>query len=95
MITKNALLSAYTDNEEVDYSTTILASRWGWHTTIYPKDSTETQRTFGLFSVKQRNDVHNSVYVRDAKSNDSYEIHYIATQEWVNLQIQGAITASY
>ena len=90
-------IRANIDNEYVRYSLTALTSRWGWNITIYPKDSTEKQRTFGLFTKKQQNDVNNSVYVREAEIDGlgSYKLYYIATQNWVNEQISGAIATSY
>ena len=84
------------DNEVVNYSVTALTSRWGCITTIYPKDYTEKKRSFGLLSVKQRNDVNNSIYVTEEENDGSaYEVYYLATKNWVNAQIEGAINASY
>ena len=70
-------INAQIDNEVVNYSVTALTSRWGWFTTIYPKDSTEKVRAFGLFTVKQQNDVNNSLYIDEiGNEGDIYTYKY-------------------
>ena len=72
-------------------------NEWGWDTYIFPSDTTNySYREFAIRSQEQESDFNRSILLIERKlESNLYEVHYIATQDWVNEQISGAIAASY
>ena len=70
----------------------------GWKNELVPEDTQQyPYRSFCVLSAEQNSDVNYSVYLYEQMSGKPgpIERHYIATQDWVNTQISGAISASY